>query len=81
MPLGISVTDLEIEEAIREAWAVLSAGSAVSPSARRLAAALPAVTGGTQTRSYVATATNTSLSGAVGEASISLGFQGDRLYG
>jgi hypothetical protein len=42
------VTDLEIEEAIREAWAVLSAGSAVSPSARRLAAALLAVTGGTQ---------------------------------
>ena len=42
------MTDLEIEEAIREAWAVLSAGSAVSPSARRLAAALLAVTGGTQ---------------------------------
>src|SRR5687768_642464 len=33
IPLGISVTDLEIEEAIREAWAVLSAAS---PSARRL---------------------------------------------
>src|SRR3954462_521962 len=48
IPLGISVTDLEIEEAIREAWAVLSAGSAASPSARRLAAALLAVTGGTQ---------------------------------
>jgi hypothetical protein len=48
MPLGTSVTDLEIEEAIREAWAVLSAGSAASPSARRLAAALLAVTGGTQ---------------------------------
>src|SRR4051794_37733466 len=48
MPLGISVTDLEIEEAIREAWAVLSAGSAASPSARRLAAALLAGTGGTQ---------------------------------
>src|SRR3954462_13731779 len=48
MPLGISVTDLEVEEAIREAWAVLSAGSAASPSARRLAAALLAVTGGTQ---------------------------------
>ena len=45
IPLGISVTDLEIEEAIREAWAVLSAAS---PSARRLAAALLAVTGGTQ---------------------------------
>jgi hypothetical protein len=40
------VTDLEIEEAIREAWVVLSA---TSPSARRLAAALLAVTGGTQT--------------------------------
>jgi hypothetical protein len=48
MPLGISVTDLEIEEAIREAWVVLSAGSAASPSARRLAAALLAMTGGTQ---------------------------------
>src|SRR4051795_4718905 len=48
IPLGISVTDLEIEEAIREAWAVLSTGSAVSPSARRLAAALLALTGGTQ---------------------------------
>ena len=45
MPLGISVTDLEIEETIREAWAVLSAAS---PLARRLAAALLAVTGGTQ---------------------------------
>jgi hypothetical protein len=45
IPLEISVTDLEIEEAIREAWAVLSAAS---PSARRLAAALLAVTGGTQ---------------------------------
>jgi hypothetical protein len=38
IPLGISVTDLEIEEAIREAWVVLSAAS---PSARRLAAAGP----------------------------------------
>jgi hypothetical protein len=27
IPLGISVTDLEIEEAIREAWAALSAAS------------------------------------------------------
>jgi hypothetical protein len=42
------VTDLEIEEAIREAWAVLYAGSAASPSACRLAAALLALTGGTQ---------------------------------
>jgi hypothetical protein len=48
IPLGISVTDLEIEEAIREAWAVLYAGSAASPSACRLAAALLALTGGTQ---------------------------------
>ncbi len=48
IPLGISVTDLEIEEAIREAWVVLYAGSAASPSARRLAAALLALTGGTQ---------------------------------
>ncbi len=39
------MTDLEIEETIREAWAVLSAAS---PLARRLAAALLAVTGGTQ---------------------------------
>ena len=44
----ISVTDLEIDEAIREAWTILHAGSAASPSARRLAAALLAVTGGTQ---------------------------------
>ena len=43
------MTDLEIEEAIREAWAVLSAAS---PSARRLAAALLAVTGGTQTHPH-----------------------------
>ena len=47
MPLGISVTDLEIEEAIREAWAVLSAVAA-SPLARRLAVVLLAVTGGTE---------------------------------
>ncbi len=44
----MSVTDLEIDEAIREAWTILYAGSAASPSARRLAAALLAVTGGTQ---------------------------------
>jgi len=43
-----NVTDLEIDEAIREAWTILHAGSAASPSARRLAAALLAVTGGTQ---------------------------------
>ena len=40
-----SVTDLEIDEAIREAWAVLQAGA--PPSARQLAAALLAVTTGT----------------------------------
>src|SRR3954469_19253263 len=44
----MSVTDLEIDEAIREAWMIVHAGSAASPSARRLAAALLAVTGGTQ---------------------------------
>jgi hypothetical protein len=43
----MSVTDLEIEEAIREAWTILHAGSAASPSAYRLAAALLAMTGGT----------------------------------
>src|SRR3954470_20098323 len=44
--LVMSVTDLEIEEAIREAWTILYAGA--PPSARRLAVALLAVTGGTQ---------------------------------
>jgi hypothetical protein len=43
----MSVTDLEIDEAIREAWTILHAGSAAPPSARRLAAALLAITGGT----------------------------------
>ena len=42
----MSVTDLEIEEAIREAWTIVHAGA--PPSARRLAAALLTVTGGTQ---------------------------------
>ena len=42
------MTQLEIEEAIREAWLIVQAGSAASPSAHRLAAALLAVTGGTQ---------------------------------
>jgi hypothetical protein len=46
--LLMSVTDLEIDEAIREAWTILRAGSAVPPSARRLAAALLAISGGTQ---------------------------------
>jgi hypothetical protein len=44
----MSVTDLEIEEAIRNAWTILYGGSATSPSERRLAAALLAVTRGTQ---------------------------------
>ena len=43
-----SVTDLEIEEAIREAWTIVYTEPAASPAARRLAAALLAVTGGTQ---------------------------------
>jgi hypothetical protein len=42
------MTDLEIEDAIREAWTILLAGSAASPVARRLATALLAVTRGTQ---------------------------------
>src|SRR4051812_13454427 len=42
----IRVTDLEVEEAIREAWAVLQAGPGVPASARRLAAALLALTAG-----------------------------------
>jgi hypothetical protein len=45
--LVMSVTDLEIEEAIREAWRILYAGSAASPSARQLATALLAITKGT----------------------------------
>src|SRR3954469_8127599 len=47
------MTDLEIDEAIRDAWTILYAGSAsASPSARRLAAALLAVTGGTPTHPH-----------------------------
>jgi hypothetical protein len=46
------VTDLEIEEAIREAWAILYVEPATSPSACRLAAALLAVTGGTPTHPH-----------------------------
>jgi hypothetical protein len=49
------MTDLEIDEAIREAWAILYAESEASPAARRLAAALLAVTGGTPTHPYWAT--------------------------
>jgi hypothetical protein len=44
----MSVTDLEIEEAIWEAWTILYAGSPTPLSARHLAAALLAVTSGTQ---------------------------------
>jgi hypothetical protein len=40
------VTELEVEEAIREAWAVLQAGPGAPASARRLAAALLALTTG-----------------------------------
>src|SRR3954467_2732577 len=43
----MSVTDLEVDEAIREAWTILHGGSTASPSERQLAAALLAVTGGT----------------------------------
>jgi hypothetical protein len=42
------MTDLEIDETIREAWTILYAEPAASPLTRRLAAALLAVTGGTQ---------------------------------
>jgi hypothetical protein len=50
--LVMSVTELEIDEAIREAWTILYAEPAASPSARRLAAALLAVTGGTPTHPH-----------------------------
>src|SRR3954468_21119867 len=46
----MSVTDLEIDEAIREAWTILYAGA--PPSVRRLAAALLAVTRGTPAHPY-----------------------------
>src|SRR3954465_13363168 len=48
--LVMSVTDLEIDEAIREAWTILYAGA--PPSVRRLAAALLAVTRGTPAHPY-----------------------------
>lgn len=51
----IRLTDLEIEEAIRDAWPILQGGSAVPPSARRLAAALLAVTRGTPAQPHWAT--------------------------
>jgi hypothetical protein len=43
----MAVTDLEIDEAIREAWTILYAEPTTSPCACRLATALLAVTGGT----------------------------------
>ena len=46
------MTDLEIEEAIREAWTILYAAPAASPLTWRLAAALLAVTGGTPTHPH-----------------------------
>ena len=52
----MSVTDLEIDETIREAWTILHAGSAAPPSAHRLAAALLAITGGTQAHPHWLTA-------------------------
>src|SRR5687767_6678577 len=47
---GSTMTELEIEEAIREAWTLVHAGAAASPATRRLAAALLAVTGATPSR-------------------------------
>ena len=44
------MTDLEIDEAIRDAWTIVQAGA--PPSARRLGAALLAVTGGTQAQPH-----------------------------
>ena len=43
----MSVTDLEVDEAIRGAWTILYGGSTASPSERQLASALLAVTKGT----------------------------------
>jgi hypothetical protein len=43
----LNVTDLETDEAIREAWTILYAEPGAPPVARRLAAALLAITGGT----------------------------------
>ena len=54
-----SVTDLEIDEAIRDAWEIVQGGSAsASPLARRLAAALLAMTGGTQAHPHWVTPDN-----------------------
>ena len=46
------MTDLEIDDAIREAWTILYAEPAASPVARRLATALLAVTRGTQAQPH-----------------------------
>ena len=46
------MTELEIDEAIREAWTILYARPSASLVARRLAAALLAVTGGTPTHPH-----------------------------
>jgi hypothetical protein len=48
----MSVTDREIEEAIRKAWTILYTEPAASPVARRLAAALLAITEGTPTHPH-----------------------------
>jgi hypothetical protein len=48
----MSMTDLEIDEAIREAWTIVQSGwASASPLARQLAAALLAVTGDTPAHS------------------------------
>src|SRR3954454_4142582 len=46
------MTDLEIDEAIRESWMILHAGSSASPPVHRLAVALLAVTRGTPAHPY-----------------------------
>src|SRR4051794_41553151 len=49
------MTDLEIEDAIREAWTILYAEPTASPVARRLATALLAMTRGTQAHPHLIT--------------------------
>jgi len=49
------VTELEVEEAIREAWAVVQAGPGAPASARRLAVALLALTTGSPAQPHWAT--------------------------
>jgi hypothetical protein len=46
------ILEFAIDDAIREAWTILHAGSATSPVGCRLAAALLAVTGGTPTHPH-----------------------------